>query len=97
MCSCVCVCVCVPWGQNVLKIPLQFISSQCTLDVSVISPSHNFFVVKIFKKCESLDFKFHLGKLDNRDFPIWCNVNFESTIQISKENFNITPYGENFY
>ena len=35
---------------------------------------HNCFVVKTFQKCNPPDFKFDLGKLNNKTFPhmVWC-------------------------
>ena len=56
---------------------------------------------KNFKKCNSPDFKFYLGKLNNKIFPIWCNVNFVSVFTAlnntkKQRKFNITPYGEKF-
>ena len=32
---------------------------------------------KTFKKCNPPDFKFYLDKLHNKNFPVWCSVNFE--------------------
>ena len=70
-------------------------------------PSHNFFVVIFFFKCNPPDFKFCHGKLNNnKKKTIWGNVNLESAftainnIKILRENrpkINITSYGENVY
>ena len=60
------------------------------------------FIFKTFKKCNLTDFKFYLGKLNNKIFPICCNVNFVSVFSAlnntkKHSKFNITPYGNNFY
>ena len=58
---------------------------------------------KTFQKCNPPDFKFYLDKLNNKIFPIWCNVNFVSVFTAlnntkkQQQKFNITPYGENFH
>ena len=57
---------------------------------------------KVFQKCNPPDFKFYLDKLNNKIFPIWCNVNFVSVFTAlnntkKQRKLNITPYGENFH
>ena len=57
-----------------------------------------FLIVITFKKCNSRDFKFYLGKLNNKKNPIWCNVNFLSVFTAlnstkKQRKFNITPWG----
>ena len=47
-------------------------------------------------------FKIYLDKLNNKIFPIWCNVNFVSVFTAlnntnNKKKINIPPYGENFH
>ena len=51
-------------------------------------------------KRNHLDFEFYLGKLNNKIFPIRCNVNFVSVFTAlnntkkKQREFNITPHGE---
>ena len=59
-------------------------------------------VKKTFQKCNPPDFKFYLGKLNNKTFPHMSNVNFVSVFIAlnntkKQRKFNITPYGEKFY
>ena len=47
-----------------------------------------------FQKRNPPFFNFYLGKLNNKHFPIWCNVNFESVFSAinntkSKENLTL--------
>ena len=56
--------------------------------------------ILFLQKSNHLDFKFYLGKLNNKISPIRCNVNFVSVFTAlnntkSKET-HITPYRENF-
>ena len=40
---------------------------------------------------------FYLSKFTRKNFPIWCNINFEAVFLKSKENglkINITLHGE---
>ena len=72
----------------------------------ILEPEVNpkcFLVVKTFQKCNTPDFKFYFVKLNNKNFPIWCNVNFVSVFTALnnytkiEENLNlrnITPYGD---
>ena len=53
-----------------LSTYLQFISTHCTLDVSIISGKPEVHLMislwsKTFKKCNRPAFKFYLGKLNN--------------------------------
>ena len=53
---------------------LQFISNQCTLDVSFISGKWEVHpiisvVKKTLQKCNPPDFRFYLGKLNDKNFP----------------------------
>ena len=46
--------------------------------------------------------KFYLGDINNKNFLIWCNVNFVSIFTAfnytkRQSKFNITPYGEMFH
>ena len=59
------------------------VSSQCAhgksslVRKSVVHPK-SFNGKKNFLKINPPDFKFYVDKLNNKIFPIWCNVNFVS-------------------
>ena len=68
------------------------------------SPSHNISVVKTFKKCYPPDFKFYLGKLDNKISPYGVMLflslfSLQQTMQKSRvDNPKLTLHhmGKNF-
>ena len=55
------------------NVSLNSVSSQFARDKSSIArkPAHSkyFLLLKTFKKCNAPDFKFCLGKLNNKTFP----------------------------
>ena len=49
--------------------------------------------IKTFQKCNPSDSKPYLVKSNVKNFPIWCNVNFEtvfSALNNSKRTINVT-------
>ena len=73
---------------------LNSVSSQCARGKPSISRKPESHPIKI----NHLDFKFYLGKLNNKYFPIWCNVDFVSVFNAALNNtkkqreYNISPY-----
>ena len=68
----------IPWSKvgsaNCLAMPLNSISYQCSRGKSFIArkPEVNskfFKLLQMFQKCNPPDFKFYLGKLNNKIFP----------------------------
>ena len=56
-------------------------------------------MVKTLKTCNPPDIQFYLGKLNNKEIPIWHTVNFVSVFTAlnntkKQRKFNITPYGD---
>ena len=74
--------------NEILKVELQFVSSQCALDVSIIVRNPE--VIRV-KTCNPPDFRFYLGKLNKKSSPMWHIVTFESvftTINNTKSKYS---------
>ena len=104
--------ICCPRQEGVVEnilfwyMLLKFISSQCARGKSFIAqnPEDNPQKIngkKTFQTCYPLEFKFYLGNLNNKIFPIWSYLNFVSlftalNITKSKDNLTLHDIGKTF-
>ena len=68
--------------NEILKVELQFISSQCALDVSIIVGTPYFLRVKT---CNPPDFRFYLGKLNKTKQPHMAHCCFRVCFHHNKQ------------